>query len=115
MKLQEETADGIVVITTVEKESDAEKIATALLEKKLAGCVQIIGPIKSRYWWNGKIESACEFLCLIKTVKERYTEVEKELRNLHPYSVPEIVGLETTFCVQDYLQWLKNSTGGVSL
>ncbi|MEM3445667.1 MAG: divalent-cation tolerance protein CutA [Thermoplasmata archaeon] len=102
-----EKSNGMVILTTTEKEEDAEKLCTALLQKKLAGCTQIIGPIKSRYWWEGKVETSTEFLCLIKTCRERYKEVENEIKANHPYAVPEIVAIETAEVSEDYMKWLQ--------
>lgn len=107
MKTERGKGNGMIVLTTTEKEEEAEKLCSALLAKKLAGCVQIIGPIKSRYWWEGKIETSTEFLCIIKTCKDRYQEVEKEIKANHPYSVPEIVGVEMKKVSRDYIEWLQ--------
>ncbi len=62
------------VVTTTEKREDAEKIAKALVEQRLVACVQIVGPISSTYWWKGNIETAQEWLCLMKTGKDLYDE-----------------------------------------
>lgn len=99
-------AKGAIVLTTTEKVEDAERICDALLKKKLCACAQIVGPIRSRYWWNNKIENANEFLCLFKTTCEKYAELEREIRANHPYSVPEIVCVEIKQGHQDYLHWL---------
>lgn len=98
--------NGIIVLTTTEKAEDAEKLCSILLEKKLAACIQILGPIKSRYWWEGKIEQGTEFLCLIKTSKERYVELEKEIKANHPYVLPEILSVEIDLGSKDYLKWM---------
>ncbi len=100
------------VITTTDEEETAEKIAKVLLEKRLAGCVQIIGPIMSWYWWKGKIEKAGEYLCLIKTREEIYEEVERAIREVHPYEVPEIVAFPLVRGNHTYLQWLSEETKG---
>ncbi|HUE69264.1 MAG TPA: divalent-cation tolerance protein CutA [Pirellulaceae bacterium] len=99
-------ADAIVVLTTTADKKDAESLAQALLLHRLAACVQIAGPMESRYWWNERIESAREYLCLIKTRRERYAEVEKLLLELHPYDVPEIVALPASEISAGYFQWL---------
>ena len=67
----------IQVFTTIDKKEDAEKIAKTLVEKRLAGCFQIVGPIVSTYWWKENIETAEEWLCLIKSKKALYEELEK--------------------------------------
>ena len=98
--------DAIVILTTTADKKDAEALAQALLLHHLAACVQIAGPMESRYWWNERIESAREYLCLIKTRRERYAEVEKLLLELHPYDVPEIVALPACEISTGYFQWL---------
>jgi periplasmic divalent cation tolerance protein len=97
----------IQVITTTENKTDAEKIAEILVEKKLAGCVQIIGPISSIYWWEGKIEKANEWLCLIKTTRVMYADLESAIRKIHPYKVPEILAMPVVAGSKDYLRWLE--------
>src|SRR5688572_32403488 len=70
-------ADIIQVVTTTAEKESAEKIGTKLLERRLAACVQISGPVESSYWWNGRIETAREYLCTIKTLRDRFAAVEK--------------------------------------
>lgn len=101
--------DYIQIITTTEKKEDAEKIARALLEQKLAGCVQIVGPITSMYWWKDAIETAGEWLCLIKTSAALYTAVEKAIKAVHPYEVPEILAMAVVEGNQNYLDWLAGN------
>ena len=100
----------IQVLTTTEKKEDAERIARVLLEKRLAGCVQIIGPMTSRYWWKETIETAEEWLCQIKSRAGLYAELEKEIRENHPYSVPEILAFPVERGSADYLSWLGAET-----
>jgi periplasmic divalent cation tolerance protein len=100
--------DYIQVVTTTEKKEDAQKIARALVEKRLAGCVQIIGPIASTYHWKGVIETAGEWMCVIKTRKDLYPELEKSIREVHPYEVPEILAVPVAEGSKDYLEWLDN-------
>ncbi len=96
------------VFTTVEKKSDAVKIADTLVKKRVAGCVQILGPIKSTYWWKGSIEKTQEWLCIIKTQKFHYNEVENIIKKIHPYEVPEILAIPVVAGSKDYLKWLDN-------
>ncbi|HED00372.1 MAG TPA: divalent-cation tolerance protein CutA [Proteobacteria bacterium] len=100
--------DYIQVITTTEKKEDARKIARALVEKRLAGCVQIIGPITSTYRWKEAIETAEEWMCVIKTRKDLYAGLEKSIREVHPYEVPEILAVPVAEGSKDYLEWLGN-------
>lgn len=100
----------IQVQTTTEKKEDAERIARVLAEKRLAACVQVLGPMRSTYWWQGRIDSAEEYLCLIKTRKALYKKVEKAIRENHPYAVPEIIGVPILKGSRDYLGWIKKET-----
>jgi len=97
----------IQVFTTTEKKEDAQKIAQRLVEKRLAGCVQIIGPIVSIYRWKDNLEKAEEWLCLIKSEKNLYADLEKTIKEIHPYETPEIIALPIVAGSQDYLDWLS--------
>jgi len=97
----------IQVFTTTETKENAERIAETLVEKKIAGCVQIVGPITSIYRWKGKIEKAEEWLCLIKTKAKLFDEVEKTIRQMHTYETPEIISMPITAGSKKYLQWLE--------
>lgn len=96
----------IQVMTAIYDEKKAEKIGEHLLKKKLAGCVQIIGPVSSEYWWEGKIVKDKEWLILIKTSQNLYKKVEKEIKAVHSYSVPEILATPVLDGSKDYLDWL---------
>lgn len=96
----------IQVTTATASREEAEKIARALLEARLAGCVQIVGPVSSTYWWQGTIESAQEWLCYIKTSRQLYPQVETTIRRLHSYQVPEILASPVVAGNPDYLKWL---------
>ena len=98
----------IQVFTTTEKKEDAEKIAKALVEKRLAGCIQIVGPIVSTYWWKGNVETAGEWLCFIKSKKTLYEDLEKAIKEIHPYEIPEIIALPIISGSKEYLDWLNN-------
>ena len=96
----------IQVFTTTAERTDAQKIARALVEQRLAACVQIVGPIESTYRWQGNIETAQEFQCWIKTKSDLYEALEQAIRKLHPYSVPEILSIPIAAGSESYLQWL---------
>ena len=98
--------DYIQVTTVTASQKEAENIARALLETRLAGCVQIFGPISSTYWWQGTIESAREWVCQIKTSRQLYPQVEATIRRLHSYQVPEILASPVVAGNPDYLKWL---------
>jgi periplasmic divalent cation tolerance protein len=98
--------DCIQVLTTAGAEEEAARIARMLVEERLAACVQVLGPIASTYRWQGGIETSQEWLCVAKTAKGLYPEVEQTIRRAHSYQVPEILAVEVTAGSADYLAWL---------
>ena len=96
----------IQVLTTVEYKTDAENIAKSLVEKKLAACVQILGPMTSYFHWQGKLDSAAEYLCMIKSREDLFADLEAAIKSMHPYEVPEIIATPITKGGKDYLNWL---------
>ncbi|MDP8253021.1 MAG: divalent-cation tolerance protein CutA [Candidatus Kaelpia aquatica] len=100
--------DYIQVYTTTVK-GNAEKIAKMLLSKRLAGCIQIVGPIKSSYRFKGKIEQSKEYLCIIKTKSSLFKKLEKAIKEVHSYELPEIIATAIVSSSQDYLDWLDRS------
>ena len=103
-------SDYIQVSTTTENREDAAKIARAAVEKRLAACAQIMGPISSTYRWKEKIQEEEEWLCLMKTREGLYEGLEKVIRDLHPYEEPEIVAVPIVAGSQGYLDWLGAET-----
>jgi len=97
------------VSTAVEKKEDADRIVRVLVETRLAACVQIVGPIESTYRWKGRIEKTGELLCLIKTSRDLYTELERAIREVHPYETPEIVAAPIVQGSADYMAWLHEN------
>jgi periplasmic divalent cation tolerance protein len=98
------------VSTTLETESAAARIAAALVEERLAACVQVIGPVRSTYRWKGAVEEATEWLCLAKTAETRLPALLDRIRALHPYQQPEIVATPIVAGDQGYLDWLRRQT-----
>jgi len=96
----------IQVLTTVENKADAERIARNLVKKRLAACVQVVGPLTSYFHWQGKLDTAGEYLCLIKSRENFFPELEAVIKNLHPYEVPEILAIPITKGGKDYLDWM---------
>jgi periplasmic divalent cation tolerance protein len=94
------------VITTARTKEDVCRIARSLVEQRLAGCVQIVGPITSTYWWEDEIAEDEEYLCVIKTRQNLFTTVEAAIKAVHPYDVPEILAVPITAGSQNYLDWL---------
>ena len=101
-------AELIQVITTTATKADAQAIPTTVVAKRLAACTQVIGPITSTYWWQGKIEMAEEWLCVMKSRQDLYEELEQTIRQAHPYDVPEILAVPVVQGSQDYLQWMDH-------
>lgn len=108
------SAEFLQITTTTATRADADKIARALVEGRLAACVQVAGPISSTYRWRGSIETAEEFLCIIKTRADLFESVESAIREMHPYETPEIVATPITAGSADYLQWLADETADES-
>ena len=100
----------IQISTTTETKKQAQKIAKYLVEQKLAACVQITGPIESTYRWKGKVETAGEYLCLIKTRTSLFKRVETAIKKLHPYETPEIIAVPIVKGSREYLIWLNDET-----
>ncbi len=103
--------DNLIVLITAPGEDEAAKIARALVESRLAGCVNIIKNIRSIYSWEGKIEDEKEVLMIAKTRKKLFKALSKKVRELHSYTVPEIIAIPIVEGSPDYLEWLKEVTG----
>ncbi len=101
--------DARVVFTTTADTAEAEKIARALVERRLAACVNVLPQIRSIYRWQGKVEDATEVLLIIKTTASQFSAVRDAIRELHSYDVPECICLPITEGSPDYLKWLTES------
>jgi periplasmic divalent cation tolerance protein len=104
--------DHLQVFTTIDSEEAAEEISAALVERGLAACVQVVGPISSTYRWQGEVERAREWTCVAKTTAARYPEVEAAIRELHTYEEPEIVATAIVAGSSGYLDWIDVASGG---
>lgn len=89
--------------------STARQIGTALVERQLAACVNLIPCVESVYRWQGKVESAAEILAIFKTSAAALPEFERELAALHPYDVPEIMAIEPAAVTETYAAWLRDN------
>lgn len=98
---------SIVVVVSCGSAKEAHRIARALVRKKLAACVNMIGPMKSVYRWKAKLQTGKEVLMLIKTTQKRFVLLEREIRRLHGYSTPEIIALPVVAGSKPYLDWLR--------
>jgi periplasmic divalent cation tolerance protein len=99
-------AEYIQVYTTLGKNGDAKTVAKAILEKRLAACVHILGPVRSMYWWKGEMEEDEEWLCVMKTRSDRYLKLEKALKAVHPYEEPEILAVPVIKGSRGYFAWM---------
>jgi periplasmic divalent cation tolerance protein len=100
----------IQVSTTTNTRTNAEKIAKKLLHDRLAACVQLVGPIHSRYWWNSKLKVATEWLCIIKAQKKDYQRIESTIIGIHSYRIPEILAVPILEGNPPYLRWIRSET-----
>jgi periplasmic divalent cation tolerance protein len=100
------------VTTTTCSEEEARLIAATLVERRLAACVQVFGPIESHYRWRDKVEQAREWLCLAKTEASRYPQLEATIGELHSFEEPELVATPIVAGSRGYLEWVGESLGG---
>ncbi len=101
--------DARIVLTTSGNKEEAEKIAKTLVERQLAACVNIVGPITSIYRWKGKIETSDEFMLLIKTTEDAFEPLKSAIRELHSYELPEVIELGISRGEGKYLGWIEKS------
>jgi len=101
--------DFVTVMTTIDSEVDAAALARALVERKLAACVQRL-PVASCYEWQGEVRDELEFLLIVKTRRALYGELEAVIRELHSYATPEIVCLDIAAGSKPYLDWIAAVT-----
>ena len=99
---------ALVVLTTTPNASEAENLARKIIEAKLAACVQVLPPMKSFYFWEGAVQTEAEHLLLIKTLPEKYDELENFIQTNHSYDVPEIVALSAEKVSAKYFSWIKD-------
>ena len=100
----------IIVLTTTPNLEEAENLARKIIEARLAACVQVLPEMKSFYFWENEIQKEPEHLLLIKTLPEKYDELEKFILENHSYDVPEIAALSSENVSQTYLGWIKDYT-----
>ncbi len=97
----------IIVLTTVPSLSAAEDLASRIISAHLAACVQVMPPMKSFYFWKDEVRMDSEHLLLIKTLPEKFEELEKFIQANHSYEIPEIVALPAEKVSENYLNWMK--------
>lgn len=106
-------AKYVQVLTTVDSEEAGVTLARGIVKARLAACVQIVGPIRSLFWWDGKVDEAREWQLLIKTTGERLPELELYIKAHHSYDTPEIIETEIIGGSAEYLGWVSAETGRV--
>jgi periplasmic divalent cation tolerance protein len=103
-------SDHLLVLCTCPGNTVAAEIATALIEQELAACVNRVTGVKSWFRWEGHLDQEEEVLLLIKTTAARFAELEAMVRRLHPYDVPELIGIPITVGSEAYLKWIGDAT-----
>lgn len=106
------STDFLQVVTTTDDKEDADRIARSLVEQRLAACAQVIGPISSTYHWQGAIENSQEWLCVAKTSRGCYAALERAIRQIHRYDVPEILATPVVAGSETYLDWMRSELEG---
>lgn len=99
--------DALIVFCTCGTIEDARRLARTLVEEGLAACVTTLSGVESIYRWQGAIESAAEWLLLIKSTQERYPDLERRIVELHTYDTPEILAVPASAGLDKYLEWLR--------
>ena len=107
-------SEHVLVLSTVAQAEDAERIARALVERRVAACVNVVPGLTSFYRWKGALQRDDERLLLIKTRRDAFAALEQALRALHPYEVPEIVALPLEAGSAAYLAWIDENVGGAT-
>jgi len=102
----------VLVLTTMSDGDDAVALASRLIDERLAACVNVTAPMTSVYRWNGKVEREAERQLVIKTSRDRLTDLERRIHELHPYELPEFVVLEVGGGSEAYLAWVSSETRG---
>ena len=110
------TDDCLQVTVAAASREEADRLAGSAVERRLAACGQVLGPVASTYHWDGRVQRAEEWLCLLKTTRARYPELEQLLRETHSYENPEIIATPVAAGSEKYLSWVRaataSSTGG---
>jgi periplasmic divalent cation tolerance protein len=104
-----------IILTTTGVEEHALSIARVLVSERLAACVNIVGPIRSVYRWRDAVEDEREYLLIIKTRATLYMKVERRVRELHTYEMPEVLAVTADRGSPPYIKWLLESTGPVRI
>jgi uncharacterized protein involved in tolerance to divalent cations len=104
-------SDKLVVFVSCEGKEQAERIAGALVEARLAACVNVLPGVRSCYTWEEKVKWSEEVLLVVKTTREVFAELEAKILELHTYKLPEVIGVKIEKGSEKYLQWMAESVG----
>jgi periplasmic divalent cation tolerance protein len=102
----------LIVLVTAANSEEAAKISEVLVKTHLVACATVIPAVQSIYWWEGGLSKDQESMILLKTTRSRYSELEKTIREMHSYKVPEILAVPVTEGSLDYMRWVKSETAG---
>ena len=102
----------ILALTTCPDEASAQKLATALVQERLATCVNRVGGLRSTYIWDARLQDEAEILLIIKTTAARLEAIQERLKTLHPYELPELVGVAVAGGNERYLDWVRMGVAG---
>jgi periplasmic divalent cation tolerance protein len=108
--MEQDYEGTLLVLTNMPDREGALRLARALIERRLAACVNVLTGCASVYRWKGRVEQADEIPVLVKTRAARYPELEAAIRELHPYELPEILAVPLARGLPDYLQWVEEET-----
>jgi periplasmic divalent cation tolerance protein len=100
----------VAVFVTAGSAEEARRIARAAVDERLAACANVVGPVASRYWWQGRVEDASEVLLILKTRADLLEALTARIRSLHSYTVPEVIGFPIVGGNPEYLAWIDKST-----
>jgi periplasmic divalent cation tolerance protein len=100
----------LIVLVTVSSRREAEKIGQALVKEKLSACVNIVPAVTSIFRWQGKIQKSRERLLIVKTTEHRYAALERLIRSMHSYEVPEIIAVKVDRGLNQYIAWVEQAT-----
>ena len=104
-------SDAVVVLVTVPDIEVARRLASVVLNARLAACANLLPGVESHYWWEGQVESAAEVLVVLKTIRPQLEDLERTIHAHHPYQVPEFVVLPISDGSEKYLGWIARETG----
>jgi periplasmic divalent cation tolerance protein len=102
--------DTLLVITNLPDRGSAERLAEALIARRVAACVNVMAPCRSVYPWQGAVEHAEEHPVFVKTPVDRYDALQQAIRELHPYELPEIIAVRLDAGLPEYLNWVASET-----